>query len=173
MGSEKAPDWHVTVEERARRDWLERARARNESDKVPDQSVVDAIQILENAGWSTTRLSARAGQPGAVTPPRREPPPELCVICGADEEANDNLPLTDVTVIVADGEEGHSSVRRFYCEEHLDDAVEALMGIGLKQHRHGGICFLEDETCPGHTDMCACPIPEDYDGNIIVDLSDA
>lgn len=77
-------------------------------------------------------------------------------MCGKTDEANDaefGGDLSDFTVEVRRGEEGHSLVTRFACYEHEGELSEALMKLGFESHRHGGTTFLaddEDPACGGY-----------------------
>lgn len=90
------------------------------------------------------------------------PPPEpVCSICGDP----DGGILTDVRVIIADGEEGYADITQLLCEEHLILMQDELPKLGFRDHRHGGINFLEDPNCPGTTgSMHDCPTPTGYGG---------
>ena len=68
--------------------------------------------------------------------------------------------LTSFEVAIARGEEGHSVIDSWLCEEHLVTITDALNDAGVSIHAHGGICFLEDMKCPGHVSMEDCPAPE-------------
>jgi len=92
------------------------------------------------------------------------PDPRYCSRCGiSEEDEQDNL-LTDFTVECADGEEGFASITQLICGDCLPKMMADLQAIGFKDHRHGGINYLEDEDCPGYG---LCPTPSEY-GNYIV-----
>lgn len=92
------------------------------------------------------------------------PPPPLpenvCVSCGATESESEWGCLTDVRVIIADGEEGYADLKKYVCEECLEPMQDALCALGFKDHRHGGINYLEDAKCVGALDTGKCPTPD-------------
>lgn len=89
-----------------------------------------------------------------------------CRVCGEKDDSNGGLNgyLTDFTVTIAEGEEGYSHIASHLCEVCLETVTEALAGVGVSIHAHGGICFLEARDCPGADHPKDCPAPEDqYD----------
>ncbi len=98
---------------------------------------------------------------GALEPP--PPPDRQCSVCGIGEDDED---LIDVTVLVADGEEGYAWIKQLLCTSHFPAIQQTLMAAGFVDHRHGGTNHLEDPRCPGTTgSMKNCPTPwrEDED----------
>jgi hypothetical protein len=86
-----------------------------------------------------------------------------CVTCGATDLENQIAgygPLTDVHIIMAEGEEGYANERRFVCNDHLIMMSLIFNGLGFSSHRHGGINNLEDVLCPGFRNMDDCPTPD-------------
>lgn len=85
-----------------------------------------------------------------------------CRICGEPDEENGGMKgfLTSMNIRISEGEEGHSVIEGWLCDEDLPMVTEALAECGLVIHAHGGICFLEDQTCPGAQSRAACPTPE-------------
>lgn len=91
-----------------------------------------------------------------------------CRLCGLTEA--DGTYLTSFDIAISKGEEGHSELQdSFLCDEDLAMVIEALAECGLVIHKHGGICFMEDMTCPGATDMDTCPTPQDRYGEPLED----
>lgn len=94
-----------------------------------------------------------------------EPPQNHCHWCGKSDDDNEDDgfgPLVDFQVLVADGEEGYSRVLRYACQDHHEWLADQLVELGFGIHAHGGICFLEDQRCPGYTDLSSsCPTPEE------------
>lgn len=91
-----------------------------------------------------------------------KPAVRTCSWCDITDEQNfqDGYGnLTDVRVITAASEEGFADIERFMCNGHLITVTALLRGMGFKDHRHGGINFLEDDHCPGFDHMEACPTP--------------
>lgn len=98
-----------------------------------------------------------------VVPTVEELPPPRCSRCGISQDDEPDGFLSDVRVITADGEEGHADVTQLLCGADLDAVLATLTEAGFKDHRHGGINFLEDRECPG---WGKCPTPnEDENGN--------
>jgi len=95
----------------------------------------------------------------------QQDPVYTCAKCGRTQEEVDHEPLTDVRVIVADGEEGFSDVTLLLCSEHLWGVCAGLQRFGFVDHRHGSTSSLESESCPGYENMDACPMPTRY-GNV-------
>lgn len=85
---------------------------------------------------------------------------EKCRVCGAKVGDPDIDYLTDFEITVARQEEGHSNVRGYLCEEHMIVFADSMQLLNMTLHVHGGICFLEDTTCPGHANTEDCPTPE-------------
>lgn len=96
---------------------------------------------------------------------RAQPEPTYgCAICRiTPEEINE--PLTDVTVITADGEEGYSNITLLLCNDDLIHVTDELQKLGFSDHRHGSTSLLEDPDCPGFEYMESCPNPTHY-GNV-------
>lgn len=92
------------------------------------------------------------------------PPPEnVCHWCGKTDSENEDDgygPCVDITVTMANGEEGYAQVVRHACDEHLQSTAERLIELGFGLHAHGGACFLEPKDCPGARLMADCPAPE-------------
>lgn len=91
-------------------------------------------------------------------------PPNKCHWC--DKTDDDNMadgygPCVDIQIVIANGEEGHSDVKRYACDEHLTEVTEKLIGMGFGVHVHGGACLLEDTECIGATNYGSCPTPEE------------
>lgn len=72
-----------------------------------------------------------------------------CSQCGISEDDDYDNYLVDFTLTVADGEEGFAQVTQFICGNCHDKMAEALIALGFKDHRHGGINFLEAKDCGG------------------------
>lgn len=109
---------------------------------VNDPSETQAVQKLVALGYT-------------VTPPRPPLPIAHCAICGISEDEQDETygwPLLPIQVIVNSGEEGFSDVKRFYCGEHSDDVINALLPLGLGSHRHGSTTLVESDpaVCGGY-----------------------
>lgn len=85
-----------------------------------------------------------------------------CRVCGERDEQYGGVKgyLTSFNLRISEGEEGHSVIDSWLCDEDLPMVTEALAECGIVMHAHGGICFLEDQTCPGASSMQACPTPE-------------
>lgn len=85
-----------------------------------------------------------------------------CRVCGEKDEqyGGQNGYLVDFDFVIADREEGFSNAKGWLCEEHLSTVTDALIQAGLGLHVHGGICFLEDTSCPGYQTRKACATPE-------------
>lgn len=113
-----------------------------------------------NKAYEIARLEAK------IAELRAQPEPTYhCAICRITPEELDYEPLTDVTVVVADGEEGYSSVTLLLCEDDLARVADGLQELGFTDHRHGSTSTLEDPRCPGFHDMDLCPDPTHY-GNV-------
>jgi hypothetical protein len=87
---------------------------------------------------------------------------DRCSVCGMTESESGWGMFVDVRVVVAEGEEGFADITQLLCDEHLETVTKALMNLGFKDHRHGGVNYLEDSTCPGENEMDACPTPTEY-----------
>lgn len=101
-----------------------------------------------------------------VTEPPPPPPEHHCMVCGKTDEQNEadfGGDLIDVTVTIAEGEEGYARAEKYVCGFDLDKITEWLVAGGFGVHEHGGTCFLEPEDCPGFGDMDACSTPEPED----------
>jgi len=110
-----------------------------------------------------SRLLQAAGY--VVTPPKKsDPPPDnTCATCGKNDTQNERDgygPLTDVVIVLAASEEGHSELKKFLCQEHLVAFTNHMQDLDLVVHVHGGICYLEDVSCPGYLSPAQCPTPE-------------
>ena len=91
---------------------------------------------------------------------KREPEPErVCSHCGVNESLTEYGNLTEVRVIMAQGEEGFADIIQLLCEDGLEAIQMELLKLGFKDHRHGGVDFLEDVDCPGFEDMDKCKTP--------------
>lgn len=86
---------------------------------------------------------------------------DFCYACGI---SSNEAYLTEFHVIVAQQEEGHSDVRRYFCEFHAPDISYAFRQLGFTVHAHGGICELEAD-CPGEDNPDDCPTPEPQYGD--------
>lgn len=93
-------------------------------------------------------------------------PVRRCSRCGNSEDDQTGS-LTDVRVTIANGEEGYAEIVQLVCDECLDDVSDGLRALGFSDHRHGGINFLEDGSCPGVRDMNACPTPSEYGPQLV------
>lgn len=118
---------------------------------MSDKKLVSAQALLEAHGFKVEKAKE-------YVPPRHR-----CVRCGKRQDST-RYPepyMTDVTVEIAGGEEGHTIITKYVCLENscLNEMTDALMALGFKDHRHGGINFLEPQDCPGANDMDACPTP--------------
>lgn len=103
--------------------------------------------------------------PGVTKPTEElELPPLRCSRCGVTEDDEPDGFLSDVRVMTADGEEGQADVTMLLCGRDLEEVLPVLRGLGFKDHRHGGINFLEDTECPGW-EKCPTPNPEDENGD--------
>jgi hypothetical protein len=91
-----------------------------------------------------------------------------CAVCHRTEDEVEFELLTDVTVVVADGEEGYSNVTLLLCIDDLAPIADGLQKLGFIDHRHGSTSTLEDRDCPGYDSMDACPTPTHY-GNVTWD----
>lgn len=110
---------------------------------MPDITLEDALIVVRAHGYRVVEAEP-------------EPEPNRCWTCGVSE--HDEY-LTDVRVIVAEGEEGHADLLRWFCDRDLENVTLALVGDGWCDHRHGGINFLEDTSCPGARDSSQCVAP--------------
>lgn len=90
-----------------------------------------------------------------------------CSRCGISEQDEPNNYLTDCTVIIADDEEGFAYITQYFCGVCLCKLQLELTRIGFKDHRHGGINYLEDLECIGASHSEFCPMPSEY-GHYIV-----
>ena len=103
---------------------------------------------------------------GRIAELRSQPEPEyFCAICHTFPEDTEDGVLTDVRVIVADGEEGFSDVTLLLCDDHLARMTQKLTKLGFIDHRHGSTSSLEDLTCLGSSFRGRCPTPTEY-GNV-------
>ena len=69
---------------------------------------------------------------------------EICTRCGQEDDY-----LTSVQVVTAQGEEGFADITHLFCQLCLVEVTTTLTELGFKDHRHGGVNFLEDMDCPG------------------------
>jgi hypothetical protein len=91
-----------------------------------------------------------------------------CSKCGKSEEDSD-WGLIDISVITADGEEGFAYVTQLVCDDCFKPLQESLIKLGFVDHRHGGINFLEDETCcNGKNAYDNCPTPSEYGQYVVL-----
>jgi hypothetical protein len=104
-----------------------------------------------------------------------QPPPDhTCDWCGKTDTENlaDGFgPLVDVTVMVANGEEGFSHLLKYACQEHLEWLTDEFAKLGFVSHHHGSTTLLEDRTCPGYHTYGACPTPKGY-GEEAIDVDE-
>jgi hypothetical protein len=116
-----------------------------------DQSVEEAVEEHVHS------VGAAFGSPDKVeeVPGLCEP---VCSRCGKPRSEDAHGILTDVQVVTADGEEGFADVTQLLCNEDLEEVLGGLRALGFKDHRHGGINYLEDDDCPG---WGKCPTPHD------------
>jgi hypothetical protein len=92
-------------------------------------------------------------------------PDNTCYICGRSD--TDNIqegwgPCVDVTVVVANGEEGYSRITKFVCNDHLVELTDKFAAMGFVSHHHGSTTLLEDRDCPGYAVYGTCPTPKGY-----------
>lgn len=111
----------------------------------PDD-LADVVAELRAAGWEVI----------PIPPPA---PPNRCMKCGAEEDPL-GYRFTDVTVTIADGQEGYAHVEKFVCERDLEEVQDDLVEAGFVLHAHGGINYLEPTECIGYSDPPLCPTPE-------------
>lgn len=103
-----------------------------------------------------------------VCPP---PPVRLCSICGIDEKESQWGMLVDFTVICARGEEGYADITQLLCDNCMPSTVHGLQALGFRDHRHGGINYLEDGSCCGGVNAFEkCPVSPGYvqEDNVVV-----
>lgn len=111
--------------------------------------------------WALMSVEDKAKALG-IYPPL---PENTCFICGRTDSDNYEAgwgPCVDVTVQVAYEEEGFSHVKKYVCNDHLIDMVDAFKALGFRSHHHGSTTLLEDDTCPGYDHPSACPTPRGY-----------
>jgi hypothetical protein len=97
-------------------------------------------------------------------------PERSCSVCGVSEDDTAWGSLVDVRVVIADGEEGFADITQLLCDKHLEHMQIGLSDLGFKDHRHGSINYLEDESCSGaHGRMDNCPTPTEY-GRVLVQV---
>jgi hypothetical protein len=113
------------------------------------------------------------GQGYEVSPPPLPLPVAHCAICGIGEDENREIyggPLIPVQLLVNTGEEGFSDVKRFYCDEHIDDVRNAVLPLGLGSHRHGSTTIVESDpsVCGGYG-KCPHFDPESEYGEVYYD----
>lgn len=124
------------------------------------------IAIVSLESW---KVIARAAAELAIP----DEPERRCSVCGMVESATDFESLVDVRVVVANGEEGFADITQLLCDDHLPGILDGLVALGFVDHRHGGINFLEDPSCPGYRGgREACPTPSEY-GEYIVGQANA
>ncbi len=127
-------------------------------------AIVLATAMDDPAERDRALMAALDGIETTLHPPPL--PARLCSVCGLSEDDNDWGHLIDVTVLVADGEEGYAWIKQLLCSSHFPAIQQTLTEAGFVDHRHGGTNFLEDPRCPGATgSMENCPTPwrEDED----------
>lgn len=91
-----------------------------------------------------------------------------CSKCGKDIEETEWGMFFDISVIVADREEGFAYVTQYLCDTCFDVMLDAIIELGFVDHRHGGINYLEDmNCCDGENAYENCPTPSKY-GQYIV-----
>lgn len=87
-----------------------------------------------------------------------------CSQCGVSEDdAPDNY-LVDITVIIANGEEGFADITQYLCDDCAPAIVLMLQNLKFMDHRHGGINYLEDPDCMA---VDQCKTPSEF-GNYVV-----
>jgi hypothetical protein len=113
--------------------------------------------------WRIAQLEAEAERLRS-----QEDPVLACAVCHRTQDEVDFALLTDITVVVADGEEGYSNVTLLLCVDDLEPIARGLQALGFIDHRHGSTSTLEDIDCPGYQQMNDCPTPTHY-GNVTWD----
>lgn len=93
---------------------------------------------------------------------------ESCGISMLDEP--DNY-MCDIRVVIAQGEEGFADVKLNVCGACLMDYQKALLLLGFRDHRHGGINFLDDTSCPDGYENCERTVEPKNGTTIEVDPS--
>lgn len=116
--------------------------------------------MQSNREWEIARLEERLDHLRAT-----EDPTYSCANCGRSKDDVDYGLLTDVTVIIADGEEGYSNVTLLLCDDDLVRVALGLRNLGFIDHRHGSTSTLESPNCAGYDNMDDCPTPTHY-GNV-------
>jgi hypothetical protein len=91
-----------------------------------------------------------------------EPLEDRCSVCDLTGSQTGWGILVSVRVVVAEGEEGFADITQLLCDDHFETVQEDLIRLGFQDHRHGGINYLEDETCPGSVHMDECSTPTEY-----------
>lgn len=94
----------------------------------------------------------------------------VCSKCGISESDSDIGYLIPIEVIVNPGEEGHSQVRMFLCNEDAIPILDTITKLGFVMHHHGSTCLLEDEDCIGAKEYGICPTPWDSDDDFPVNI---
>lgn len=129
------------------------------------QAVVAAMSdVVEAMQAEVAELTARLSRAKLQLYQLLDAQKRKCRFCGKTDHDHESMgfgPLIDVTITIARGEEGHSHVAAYVCNEHLIATTDALVKAGFGIHVHGGICFLEDTNCVGYSgSMHDCPTPE-------------
>lgn len=128
------------------------------------QQIDSREETLKAANQEITMLRGRIAELEDRGTAQSEPT-YSCVVCHRSRDEVEFGLLTDITVVVADGEEGYSNVTLLLCDDDLNGLAETLRKLGFIDHRHGSTSTLEDIDCPGYYDMARCPIPTHY-GNV-------
>jgi hypothetical protein len=113
-------------------------------------SIESALRELRAAGYQ-------------IKEPLPKPEPNRCFVCGITDDydaPDDDIAdlLVPIQVIVSEGEEGQANELRYFCYFHFTLVTEPLIKLGFGSHRHGGINFLEDESCGGYYE---CDVDQD------------
>lgn len=117
-----------------------------------DQSVEEAVEEYVHS------VGSAFGSPDKV---ETEPPEPVCSRCSKPESEDVHGILTPVQVVTAEGEEGYADVTQLLCNDDLEEVLAGLMALGFKDHRHGGINYLEDDECKATYGSAGCPTPHD------------
>ena len=119
-------------------------------------------------GLSDEELGGELRRRGwGVVPPLPPAAQHKCLVCGKTDEENEDEyggPLVDVRVIVADGEEGCSDVKRWVCYLHWENVFTELMEMGFESHHHGSTTMLSNEDDPPCGGYGECTLYEAFDG---------
>jgi hypothetical protein len=135
-------------------DYLRTSIPTRRSTMTAASDVQDAAEVLRAHGIEVDPILVQQATAGV------SPDPRVCARCGVTEEVSERSGgggLTEITIVVAAGEEGHAEETRWVCDTHLLVLTDLLATYGFGSHRHGGINHLEDLDCEGAGDMSACP----------------